>query len=72
MAGKQVLEVPPTNVGGSPFCVAVCFRGTDIQKVCVRSTHLTHLFAQAVYNRYILSLAGQGVVRLSFMYIIAL
>ncbi|KAF7836889.1 putative vacuolar protein sorting-associated protein [Senna tora] len=33
MAGKQVLEVPPTDVGGSPFCIAVCFRGMDIQKV---------------------------------------
>ena len=33
MAGRQVHEVPPTNIGGSPFCLAVSFRGMDIQKV---------------------------------------
>lgn len=32
MAGKQVFEVPPTNVGGSPSCIAVCVRGLDTQK----------------------------------------
>ncbi|XP_021714350.1 uncharacterized protein LOC110682332 isoform X2 [Chenopodium quinoa] len=32
MAGKQVFEVPPANVGGSLFSIAVCFRGMDIQK----------------------------------------
>ncbi|KAL8484750.1 hypothetical protein ACS0TY_027161 [Phlomoides rotata] len=32
MAGKQVYDVPPTSVGGSPFCIAVSTRGTDIQK----------------------------------------
>lgn len=32
MAGKQVLEVPPANVGGSPSCIAVCVRGVDAQK----------------------------------------
>ena len=33
MAGKQVCDVPPTNVGGSLFCIAVSSRGMDIQKV---------------------------------------
>jgi hypothetical protein len=33
MAGRQVLDVPPMNVGGSPFCIAVSTRGMDIQKV---------------------------------------
>lgn len=33
MAGKQVYEVPANNVGGSSSCIAVCIRGTDIQKV---------------------------------------
>ncbi|CAH9120434.1 unnamed protein product [Cuscuta epithymum] len=32
MAGKQVLEVPQTNVGGSPSCIAVSVRGMDLQK----------------------------------------
>ncbi|KAK6160946.1 hypothetical protein DH2020_004327 [Rehmannia glutinosa] len=32
MAGKQVCDVPPTNVGGSPLCIAVSTRGMDIQK----------------------------------------
>lgn len=33
MAGRQVFEVPPANIGGSPFCTAVSFRGMDAQKV---------------------------------------
>lgn len=33
MAGRQVHEVPPTNVGTARFCLAVSFRGMDIQKV---------------------------------------
>lgn len=33
MSGKQVCDIPPTNVGGSPFCIAVSSRGMDIQKV---------------------------------------
>lgn len=33
MAGRQVFEVPSTNIGGSPFCVAVSPRGMDTQKV---------------------------------------
>ncbi|XVF38939.1 hypothetical protein REPUB_Repub20aG0145800 [Reevesia pubescens] len=32
MAGRQVHEVPSTNIGGSPFCVAVSPRGMDTQK----------------------------------------
>ncbi|XP_027330645.1 uncharacterized protein LOC113846496 isoform X2 [Abrus precatorius] len=32
MAGRQVLDVPPANVGGSPFCIAVSTRGMDVQK----------------------------------------
>ncbi|XP_028051145.1 uncharacterized protein LOC114255802 isoform X2 [Camellia sinensis] len=32
MAGKQVYEVPPMNVGGSVSCLAVSVRGMDIQK----------------------------------------
>ncbi|KAM7259519.1 hypothetical protein ACFE04_015260 [Oxalis oulophora] len=38
MAGQQVYEVPPTSVGGSPFCIAVCCRGMDIQKALESST----------------------------------
>lgn len=34
MAGRQVCEVPRTSIGGSPFCLAVIYRGMDIQKVC--------------------------------------
>ncbi|KAJ0034329.1 hypothetical protein Pint_24264 [Pistacia integerrima] len=37
MAGRHAFEVPPTNIGGSPFCIAVSFRGTDSQKVKVLS-----------------------------------
>ncbi|CAL5415223.1 unnamed protein product [Camellia sinensis] len=33
MAGKQVDEVPPMNVGGSVSCLAVSVRGMDTQKV---------------------------------------
>ncbi|CAK9187594.1 unnamed protein product [Ilex paraguariensis] len=32
MAGKQVYEVPSTNVSGSPSCVSVSVRGLDTQK----------------------------------------
>lgn len=42
MAGKQVFEVPPTNVGGSPCCIAVCVRGMDAQKVGVH--HFDSIF----------------------------
>ncbi|XP_059444630.1 uncharacterized protein LOC132176414 [Corylus avellana] len=38
MAGRQVYEVPPTNIGGSPFCLAVSFRGMDIQKALESSS----------------------------------
>ncbi|KAL1372338.1 hypothetical protein AAHE18_01G196400 [Arachis hypogaea] len=38
MAGKQVLEVPPTNVGGSPFCIAISSRGMDFQKALESSS----------------------------------
>ncbi|MED6115945.1 hypothetical protein PIB30_095545, partial [Stylosanthes scabra] len=38
MAGKQVLEVPPTNVGGSPFCIAISNRGMDFQKALESSS----------------------------------
>ncbi|KAF7837665.1 putative vacuolar protein sorting-associated protein [Senna tora] len=38
MGGRQVVEVPPTNIGGSPFCIAVCFRGMDIQKALESSS----------------------------------
>lgn len=33
MAGRQVFEVPPANIGGSPYCLAVGIRGTDLKKV---------------------------------------
>ena len=33
MAGRQVFEVPPENVGGSPYCLAVGLRGTNLKKV---------------------------------------
>ncbi|XP_047337153.1 uncharacterized protein LOC124940662 [Impatiens glandulifera] len=32
MAGKQVYEVPPSSVGGSLTCIAVCIRGMDTHK----------------------------------------
>ncbi|XP_012842600.1 PREDICTED: uncharacterized protein LOC105962815 isoform X1 [Erythranthe guttata] len=32
MSGKQVCDIPPANVGGSPFCIAVSSRGMDIRK----------------------------------------
>ncbi|XP_038986983.1 uncharacterized protein LOC103722332 isoform X2 [Phoenix dactylifera] len=32
MAGRQVIEVPPTSVGGSLYAIAVSSRGVDIQK----------------------------------------
>ncbi|KAK7363427.1 hypothetical protein VNO77_05570 [Canavalia gladiata] len=38
MAGRQVIEVPPTNVGGSRFCIAISIRGTDIQKALESSS----------------------------------
>ncbi|XP_048235070.1 uncharacterized protein LOC8261314 isoform X2 [Ricinus communis] len=38
MAGRQVTEVPMSNVGGSPFCIAVCFRGMDIQQALESSS----------------------------------
>jgi len=33
MAGRQVFEVPPANIGGSPYCLAVGVRGIDLKKV---------------------------------------
>lgn len=33
MAGRHVYEISPTNIGGSLFCLAVSFRGLEIQKV---------------------------------------
>ncbi|KAK4265962.1 hypothetical protein QN277_026944 [Acacia crassicarpa] len=38
MGGRQVVEVPPANIGGSPFCIAVCFRGMDILKALESSS----------------------------------
>ncbi|XP_020230234.1 uncharacterized protein LOC109811015 [Cajanus cajan] len=38
MAGRQVLDVPPTYIGGSPFCIAVSTRGMDIQKALESSS----------------------------------
>lgn len=38
MAGRQVFEVPQVNVGGSPFCIAVSFRGMDIQRALESSS----------------------------------
>ncbi|XP_061360270.1 uncharacterized protein LOC133304277 isoform X2 [Gastrolobium bilobum] len=38
MAGRQVIDVPPTSVGGSPFCIAVSTRGVDIQKALESSS----------------------------------
>ena len=32
MAGRQVFDVPPTNIGGLPFCIAISYRGLEIQK----------------------------------------
>ncbi|XVE82332.1 hypothetical protein DITRI_Ditri15bG0139900 [Diplodiscus trichospermus] len=38
MAGKQVHEVPSTNIGGSSFCIAVSPRGMDTQKALESSS----------------------------------
>ncbi|CAE5959607.1 unnamed protein product [Arabidopsis arenosa] len=38
MAGRQVFEVPPANVGGSPYCLAVGTRGTDLKKALESSS----------------------------------
>ncbi|XP_050216889.1 uncharacterized protein LOC126667840 isoform X2 [Mercurialis annua] len=38
MAGRQVNEVPLSNVGGSPFCIAVCSRGMDIKQALESSS----------------------------------
>jgi len=32
MASRQVFEVPPTSVGGSPYSIGVCSRGGDTHK----------------------------------------
>ncbi|RXH80093.1 hypothetical protein DVH24_041240 [Malus domestica] len=40
MAGRQVYEVPPANIGGSLFCVAVSYRGMDNQKALESPTTL--------------------------------
>lgn len=40
MAGKQVTEVPSSNLGGSLFCIAVSFRGMDFQKALESSSTL--------------------------------
>ncbi|KAJ0228735.1 Vacuolar protein sorting-associated protein 13 [Hirschfeldia incana] len=38
MAGRQVFEVPPENVGGSPYCLAVGSRGTNLRKALESSS----------------------------------
>ncbi|KAI6692875.1 hypothetical protein NL676_020585, partial [Syzygium grande] len=38
MAGRQIHEVPPTNIGGASFCIAVSFRGMDTQKALESSS----------------------------------
>ncbi|KAD5802908.1 hypothetical protein E3N88_14268 [Mikania micrantha] len=43
MAGKQVYEVPSNSVGGSS-CIALCIRGTDIQKALESSSTLVVKF----------------------------
>ncbi|XP_057959044.1 uncharacterized protein LOC131151699 [Malania oleifera] len=40
MAGRQAYEVPPTNIGGSQFCIAVSTRGMEIQKALESSSTL--------------------------------
>ncbi|GAB2216278.1 hypothetical protein Droror1_Dr00024048 [Drosera rotundifolia] len=40
MGGKQVYEVPSTNVGGSLFSIVVCSRGMDLQKALESSSTL--------------------------------
>ncbi|PRQ39555.1 putative vacuolar protein sorting-associated protein [Rosa chinensis] len=40
MAGRQVCEVPPTSIGGSPFGLAVIHRGMDTQKALESSSSL--------------------------------
>ncbi|KAL5541456.1 hypothetical protein UlMin_009166 [Ulmus minor] len=38
MAGRQVFDVPPTNIGGLLFCIAISYRGLDIQKALESSS----------------------------------
>uniref|UniRef100_A0A7N0UXF0 PH domain-containing protein n=1 Tax=Kalanchoe fedtschenkoi TaxID=63787 RepID=A0A7N0UXF0_KALFE len=38
MAGRQIHEVPPSSVGSSVLCIAVSFRGMDIQKALESSS----------------------------------
>ncbi|PON64877.1 Phosphatidylinositol-4, 5-bisphosphate phosphodiesterase gamma [Parasponia andersonii] len=38
MAGRQVFDVPPTNIGGLPFCIAISYRGFEIQKALESSS----------------------------------
>ncbi|XP_062108869.1 uncharacterized protein LOC133819601 isoform X1 [Humulus lupulus] len=38
MAGRQVFDVPPTNIGGLPFCIAISHRGLEIQKALESSS----------------------------------
>ncbi|KAM2018735.1 hypothetical protein ACFX1T_021631 [Malus domestica] len=40
MAGRQVYEVPPENIGGSLFCLAVSYKGMDNQKALESPTTL--------------------------------
>ncbi|KAL8152479.1 LOW QUALITY PROTEIN: hypothetical protein V2J09_010239 [Rumex salicifolius] len=40
MAGKQVCEVPPANVGGSALCLSVSFRGMEFHKALESSSTL--------------------------------
>ncbi|KAI4370200.1 hypothetical protein MLD38_018571 [Melastoma candidum] len=38
IAGKQIHEVPSLHVGGSPFCIAVSFRGMDTRRALETSS----------------------------------
>ncbi|XP_075085926.1 uncharacterized protein LOC107782497 [Nicotiana tabacum] len=38
MAGKQVLEIPPANIGGTFSCIGISARGMDMQKVLESSS----------------------------------
>lgn len=52
MAGRHVFEVPPTNIGGSPFCIAVSFRGMDSQKVSLVGLCVFMVFNHLHHSHY--------------------
>lgn len=57
MASRQVNEVPLSNVGGSPFCIAVCSRGMDIQQVSHLLLVLYSIFLEVHHTLCVIQLS---------------